>query len=64
MARANRAKLHHHITRAFQHLVHISPATLNAAVLTVTFCLIELLVQSLGPPLDTPSKKSSAQAAE
>ena len=67
MLQANRAELRHHIesiTRTLQHLVHISPATLDTAVLTVALCLVELLVQSLGPPLDGPCEKSSAQAAE
>jgi hypothetical protein len=67
MLQANRAKLHLHIkfiTRTVQHLVHISPAALDTAVLTVALCLIELLVQSLSPPLDGPCEESSAQAAE
>jgi len=66
MARANRAKLHHinFITCAFQHLAHVSPAALDTTVLTVALGLIELLVQSLGPPLDGPSEESSTQAAE
>lgn len=45
-------------------LVHEAPSSLVATVLAIALCLIELLVESLCPPLDTEAEKDSAQASE
>lgn len=44
------------------HLVSIAPSALNTAMLAIAFCLIELLVQSLGPPLHPYAESNRAQA--
>lgn len=47
-----------------QGLVDISPSSLNTAVRAVALRLIELLVESLRPPLDGPAQQHRTQAAE
>ena len=48
----------------FPDLVHVAPASLDAAVLTVALCFVELLVEPLGPPLNGKAEDDGAQAAE
>ena len=45
-------------------LVHITPSSLVATVLTVALRLVKLLVKSLSPPLNSEAKQDRAKAAE